>query len=814
MKKILNKRGSVLFLVVVVMALLLVAASATYYVIRNQHASANTHYNSEQSYQTAYSVSEVMETYLTNLSTKISKDPSLYSSSLFKKMMDLKKGETLNASKELQDKYGLGAFEVEIQKTDGSGETEGVFEITTRSEVNGETTVLTQVWKVKMEAAETKYFTRFLTSTGYRDEDVYLTANEIYGDAYFENPFTSAGISEYRRSTYCAGTLVDNGIKFRTEGSYDDLELVVAENYYIDSASGGSMTFGALYVGGNFVCGKYNPGSWEGKQIIIKNVYVMGDYTSNTGQEKATLFIQKDCYIDGGQDGATYYIGGDLHIDNHKDGNAVNLNGASFYVNGNVYIHNEGVTANNPKIIKFWGDSSGIIYDDTVGGKVKDSLVTKANDVFPIEKALSDASGEEFTSWNSVVRYISNKTAKGLYKNWKAEDYFDEHFADSDTIMLSDYLRSNTLDWNDFAAQYPYDWSVYGDWSNYQKFYEELQASLGASGDTHVQKKSEYSDDYLITITESCTIQPATGWSYNGGTKYILIDTTKSDREIYIKLDPNGEDFFAFGVAYNNGKKEACANVNVLVKGPHPVIFILPDGVDFKMGASSYIGHLDIALAMVGGRNIYGVYTPYTSAYEMYDDQVVIANVLGTDTFNSKADHLGGLTYSEALIQALDDIETDEIIDETTNEKRKVYTFDNSHWLFDKIRSLDEDGNINTDEFAPHNNIFLVSTGKKNKLDFNAGGCVICGYIYAPNTLLEVNNMSHGLAFLGGLIVGSYSYYAYTATLVFVEPYDPYDGQGSNIANYLMGLTGGGIPVGQQPASDQMNASTEFLGYK
>ena len=173
MKKLLNKRGSVLFLVVVVMALLLIAASATYYVVRNQHASANTHYNSEQSYQTAYSVSEQMETYLTKLQTEISQNQSVYNNSLFAKMMAMKDGDKITSDTVDLTSYGLGDFYVEITRAEGSGDSEGVFKITTYSDVNGETVAITQVWKIVLSPSQTKYFTRFLTSTGYRDEDVY-----------------------------------------------------------------------------------------------------------------------------------------------------------------------------------------------------------------------------------------------------------------------------------------------------------------------------------------------------------------------------------------------------------------------------------------------------------------------------------------------------------------------------------------------------------------------------------------------------------------------------------------------------------------
>ena len=73
MKKLLNKKGSVLFLVVVVMSILIVAASATFYIVNNQHSSVNVRYSSEQSYQTAVSVSDTVSKYIDGYLEAISK---------------------------------------------------------------------------------------------------------------------------------------------------------------------------------------------------------------------------------------------------------------------------------------------------------------------------------------------------------------------------------------------------------------------------------------------------------------------------------------------------------------------------------------------------------------------------------------------------------------------------------------------------------------------------------------------------------------------------------------------------------------------
>lgn len=576
MNKILNKKGSVLFLVVVVMALLLVAASATYYVVRNQHMSANTHYSSEQSYQTAYSVSKAVEQYLTIEQANISKDNSAYSDSLFKQMMELKKDETLDASAKL-DEYGLGDFEIEIKRIEETGD-EGVFEITTKAEVNGETTAVTQVWKVAFTGGTSypgvTYFTKFLVSTGYRDEDVYLTANHIYGDVYFENPFTSAGNTTYQRSIYCSDTLMDNGVKFEASVS-QSMEIVVANNYYSHSAKNQTEMdrIKALIVGGDCEVGK----NWQGKKIVADAVYVLGNYTANIGNEDATIFVRGDCYInasDGGV-GTVYYINGDLHLGKDAD-YALALGSKKFFVKGDVYFHKDGLGYPMPtETIKYWGSVHNETYytpDYTL-----EQYTEKVIGEFPIEEKIAEASEgkHNFTDWLSIQQYISETTGKNYYGTWNAEGYFNKKFSGNPVIKLSDTSNPAVT----------YDSNVGG-------------------------------GKYVVKIDQSCTIQPAEGWGW--GYYYIVIDATKED--IYIKLDPGSSNTFTFGTAntYNN----ACGNVSVLVEGEHAVVFVLPSAADFQMTNNSFIGHAGIALAATG----------YATVDDLIAKNVLVAGSLANQT--------------------------------------------------------------------------------------------------------------------------------------------------------------------------------------
>ena len=111
-------------------------------------------------------------------------------------------------------------------------------------------------------------------------------------------------------------------------------------------------------------------------------------------------------------------------------------------------------------------------------------------------------------------------------------------------------------------------------------------------------------------------------------------------------------------------------------------------------------------------------------------------------------------------------------------------------------------GTINTTKISDllgyetnvHNNIFFVTSGNKNYIDLSVNGVCICGYIYAPHGHMKCDLTYGGIGFIGGLIMGSYSYQSGTAGLVFSEPYDYNDNYNlsnkKDIVKHLIGLAG------------------------
>lgn len=675
MKKLLNKRGSVLFLVVVVMALLLVAASATYYVVRNQHISANTHYASEQSYQTAYSVSKAVSDFIDNRIGDIAGGGSALNAKenkLISEMLSLTTGSFLSDIdlKEL----GMGEAKVTIKKAGatavpGSDNTAVTFEIETTAEVNGESTRLVMLKEIT--TGPTEYFNRFLTSTGGRQEDVLIGSHTILSDAFFENDYTVLGVAttKLNDSVYVSGTLHDKGIAYNETNPA--AEIVVSENFYSDSVSHGGFYVDKIYVGGDFLCQK--------PLLDVDEVYVLGDYTDKSvGSTCATKFyIDGDCYIHTQAPNAEYHINGDLYLYNNGSNNG------TYYVDGDVYIY--------IGLGQWIGNPSGVIKKLEYGGERIDTGYEFFESTWK-DNVYKKDSPSSFTEDEvaAVNNYITTGTARQSYQEWHAEDYFNT-LTDIDEITLDDDTHPN------------------------------VQHVGEPGGDGKI-----YTSDYLVTINKNSIIHPALSWG-NNGTHYIVIDATSQD--IYIKLVPLSGNVFTFTepATVESWGSYGGGYVNIVVKGPHSVIFILPDGVDFQMDSQSFIGHMDLAMAFTN--------TTTWDALWAYGKLRTGSNALGSQD-NAAATMAGFLNPADE----------------------------------DGVVTL-KTSSINGAQNYAHNNIFLVTLSKTNTLKFNAQS-TFCGYIYAPNGIMDANDLNgQGLAFAGGLIIGSYNYQCAGAVLSFTTPY-------------------------------------------
>ena len=664
-----------LSLVLAVMTILIIAASAVYYMVMSNRGSVETRYDDEQAYQTALSVSsgvsEYIDAYLSGISASSGKLND--SNDLVSAIIGLPENGSISttqsgaASAALADfgDYGMGEYEVTITKdsieTNGE-ETVHTFIIETTAVVDGQKVTLVQVKTITTGPAE--YFTRFFTSTGKSPEDVVIDSNDILTDIYLENDYSmiGGGGHELRANVYATGTFVDNGVQFTGPA---DTEIVIGEHFYANTSGGNAIlsSGGTLMVGGNMEAAK---------EIGADNAYIIGDLYINHAMNDydPNIYVNGDCYINAdGTKNCTFYINGDLYLNKETQG--------TFYVGGNVYI------SSSVRI-----DSSSAVGIHYAGGVYDYDTKTAVSD-FNTSLLVNDSATTPWSEDNVqlIASDIATKTAKQNYADWRAEEYFNDNYADA-----PEYTPS-TID---------------GAWT--------------------------------YTINQSCILRPASGWSdqwYHS----IVIDARVVDGNtdpLYIYLKPNdGETTFSFNAP----------GLGVLIKGERPVVFVLPSNVDFLADQKLFLGHIEWARMIQG----YGSLSAFETA--LNDN------------------------YSNALAEIANNTQS--------------YTETISDMLY-------KDGDYTLIQVSGteslHNNIYLVTSGRDNVISFDTSLPHFWGFIYAPYIKFNLTVSNSCLEFVGGMIVGTYSYENSDGGLAFTTPYDYYDlynlGDGGNITKYLMGQTG------------------------
>ena len=397
MKKLLNNRGSALFMVLSIMTVLIIAATAVYFVMWSNQTTAQTHYEGEQAYQTAHSVSnavsDYIDSYLTGLST--SELPVLHTkladspNKLVTQMIKMGEGASISTQNGSLDTlislndYGMGEYSVTITKKDylsTDEETRHTFEIRTTAEVNGETAEIVEYKYISTGPVE--YFSRLFTSTGKSDKDAFLGAQSVLTPLYFENDFSSFS-GKIKSDLISSGSLSLNyssGMETIFEESSD---IYVANNLFVGSSSNKLLERGGnVYVGGDFI--------GKGHDIGADKMYIVGDmnWSNSANGTSGTEEI---------------FVNGDLVLDNVSQ-----IQNCTIYVNGDVTVKNSFGSGAGNLTIKYKGNLSTENIDQ------KYTNAESGNCIFVPDAAPWDP--------QEVSAEIAAETARNNYAKWDAED--------------------------------------------------------------------------------------------------------------------------------------------------------------------------------------------------------------------------------------------------------------------------------------------------------------------------------------------------------------------------------------------------------
>lgn len=413
MKKLLNNRGSALFMVLSVMTVLIIAATSVYFVVWSNQTTAYTHYEGEQAYQTAYSVSNAVSDYIDSYFIGVAKSSgslSNCSNSLVRQMMNLTVGDPnsvitttdqsggsgLNAS---LANLGMGEYSVEIRKvkyTSSDVDQQYVFEIKTSSEVNGETVTITQYKNIA--TGPVSYFTRLFTSTGKSQNDVILKAQRVLTPLYFENDYSSF-TGMVLADLISSGSLNISGVDFKGE-----CDIYVASNLFTQSGPNPVCDFGGnVYVGGDLID--------ISTSIDADEVYVIGDMKLSGGGLKLE-----------GNNGTRkqVFVNGNLTIDNIEM-----FKSSDVYVNGNLTINHSGLNADGTKFMVY-GTVTGAdkIMNNFDGSKVEQVSVKPwpADDVALVaQKIAAETARNNYAKWDASASCKNSSTVVKAQSNTLVE---------------------------------------------------------------------------------------------------------------------------------------------------------------------------------------------------------------------------------------------------------------------------------------------------------------------------------------------------------------------------------------------------------
>ncbi len=710
-----NKNGSVLFLVVVVMSLLIIAASATFYVVSNQNSAVTVRYSNEQSYQTALSISDTVSEYIDGYIKAILKSglelDSLGSDHIISKMLALDTGGVTSISTNDIDfsDLGMGNVNITIKKTKHEAATDGSGNSIDTFEV--------------------------ITTADVNGETTKLTQVKqiVTGPTeYFTRFLTSTG-GDPADVTFAAYKITSDAYfeneYTRISGIGHAIAVQVSDSIY----SSGTMEIEAIQqeagskkidivVAEDLI---FAPAGSGNQSILDKGgrIFVGRNFSSAIGRTfdgVEEIYVVGDLDFDqsiasyGSMKNTKVYVGGDCKL------RQVTTINSEIYVNGDLYLAADWDNGGTPG--KFF--VSGDVYlmgntnncEISYGGTLHNNGFTATPGKVQYKENLKENkpfSGKfnDNGEEKDVAQYVLEQTARNEYETWNAEGYFD---------------------------------------------------SLGVTN--VVQPGSDHSN--ICTIKDNCILKPSEYWSPGGTVYNIIIDTTGLDKDIYIKLQPlDGSNTFRFVNTVNCG-------VNVIVKGPRSVIFVLPNDVNFEMNWATFVGHMESAMILKGTTDESALLNQWLQNGSDYTYGSALTDKLITNTIDSKT--------------------TATILDKTTFPTGVGANF--------------------------HNNIFLVTKGTSNVIDAT-NGCTFLGYIYAPNAVMKANGVGGAqLAFMGGMIVGSYTYIGMGTALCFTTPYDYNNIYGltkpTDIVKHLIAFANSGGTGGAGGGSSSKIEDYKILGYK
>lgn len=739
-RRLKSGKGSILFFIIAIMSVMIVLASAVYYSMIASRKQVEIRYGSEQSYQSAVSLNDIVTDYLNANSEN----------AFVEAIINLAPNKTLTTTGSEAGGFaelaaGLGDYKVTITKLSGdSGDEKHVIKVEAEVVVDGESSVVTSIGEFTL-SSKPYSFDRFFTSTGYAPNDVVMSGMNITSTMYLDNEYSQIGSSQsgnaginIKAEVICAGTLSINNAPINSDGT-ETFDITVGNNLimtYNGGQGGMNLNGGRIRVGGNLI---------QGTAFNYKNdtdVYVVGDFISGrpSDDNNCEIYVNGDAAFFGNE---TYrgkvYVNGDVFID--KEVNTGDKFPGGITVGGNVYLCSaSGFYSAQESWIKSHGiDSSRIktYSDSSIRFEAKQNDNESAYNALRgnMDKARSLAGGasaysyvwpsDSFTceSLQNVKAKINEKVGNPEYSNW---DMTKKFINEDGTYAVT-------------PINYKFDNSTA----------PEAQDSRFAGTGSNLNQlvvSAEKFGQYVIMGDVRITNGDWNGYN-------IVFDTTMPDGkdiDMYVYLPANcymtktpaanewSSPTYNFSTAEDDEEKFNCFRWNnqpsglfagwfsVLTKGKGSVIFVIADNVTYFAQTRLFMGHYNLL-------------------------KQILPNAIAADGKVTNTN-----SFSEDKVKA--------IMRTTDTDVKKRTLFKQS-----VVNTYNSTGGL-------HNNLFIVAINKNSDVNFDMQYNTFCGFVYAPYMTFGAGKSTEGhFAMLGGLIVSDYEMPNTSRTYMATIPYDYYD---------------------------------------
>lgn len=738
-------KGSVLFFIIAIMTVMIVLASAVYYSTISARAQVEIKYGSEQSYQSAVSLNDLVTEYL-NTKTDDAFVDAIIALSPNKSLTT--KGDGTDTFAELAG--GLGDYKVTVTKLSGdSGDEKQTIKVETEVVVNGESSVVTSIGEFTL-VSKPYSFDRFFTSTGYAPNDVVMSGMEITSTMYLDNEYSQIGSSQSGNSginikaeVISAGTLSINNAPINADGD-KSFDITVGNNLIMTYNGGqGAMNLnrGRIRVGGNLI---------QGTSFNYKNdtdVYVVGDFISGRPSEDSNceIYVNGDAAFFGNE---TYegkvFVNGDVYIDKEVNtgdkfpggitigGNVYLCSGSSYFGAQKTWIKSHGVDDSR---IKEYSDAS-IRFEAKNGENDSAYNALRAN----MDKARSLAGGTSAYNYvwpsdsgiceslTNVKAKINEKVGNPEYTNWN----MTKKFIKDDGTYTVDPINYKFDNATDPAVQ---DARFEGTGSNKNQLIvtAEKFGQYVIMGDMRITNGdwNGYNIVFDTTMPDGNDIDM---YVYLPANCYMRANPNESEKswKPYLFSNEKTTDDSVKCFRWNNQPDGMFAGwFSVLTKGKGSVIFVIGDGVTYFAQTRVFMGHYNLLKEIL------------PSAIK--DDGLVVNDGKFTDG-------KGMAAKIASLMQ-------------TTAADPKLHTV----FKKDVVNKYKNSGGF-------HNNLFMVAINKNSDVNFDMQYNTFCGYIYAPYMTFGAGKSGESnLAMLGGLIVSDYEMPNTSRVYMATIPYDYYD---------------------------------------